>query len=106
MPPLLRAGGPWDDPGTLGSARKDTLRPRFGFNCSPVDLGSPCLKIVRCLGRKKVYFVMLFPGMFPLVFGFEFGCLGLGHQAFGMRCITKTNSRRCWNSHDSRIQFS
>ena len=41
VPVLWRPGGPWDDPGTLRSTRKDTLRSRLGFYRFLADLGVP-----------------------------------------------------------------
>ena len=32
VPPFWHPGGPWDDPGALGSTRKETLGSRLGFS--------------------------------------------------------------------------
>ena len=36
-----------------------------------------------------------------VIFGSEFGCLGLEKQAFGQGGIAKIDSRRNWMSHES-----
>ena len=42
----LASWGPWDDPGTLGSSRKATLRSRLGFYRFLADLADPFSQLV------------------------------------------------------------
>jgi hypothetical protein len=46
VPLLWRSGGPWDDPWTLRSTRKDTVRSRLGFYRFLIDLGHPFKDVV------------------------------------------------------------
>ena len=41
-----------------------------------------------------------------MIFGSEFGCLGLQKQAFGKGGIAKISFRRNWISYDSSVDFS
>ena len=45
VPLLYRPGGPWDDPGTFGSTRKDIVRSRLGFYRFLADSGDPFKEI-------------------------------------------------------------
>ena len=100
-------GRSWDDPGTLGSTRKDTLRPRLGFYRFLVDLGDPFREIFGYIWTEKHdLFESIFRLLFLMIFGSESGCLGLENQAFGKGGIAKINFRRSWITHDSRIHFS
>ena len=100
-------GRSWDDPGTLGSTKKDTVRSRLGFYRFLVDLGDPFMKIFWYIWTGKHDFsISLSRLLFLMIFGFESGCLGLENQAFGKGGIAKTSFCRNWISHDSRAHFS
>ena len=106
VPLLYRPGGPWDDPGTLGNTKKDTVRSRLGFYQFLVDLGDPFMKIFGYIWTgKHDFFISISRFLFPMIFGFESGCLGLENQAFGKGGIAKTSFCRNWISHDSRLRF-
>ena len=98
-------GRSWDDPGTLGSTRKDTVRSRLGFYRFLVDLGDPFREIFGYIWIEKhfSYFVRL---LFLTIFGSEPGCLGLENQAIRKGGIAKINFCRNWISHVSRVNFS
>ena len=77
-------GRSWDDPGTLGSTRKDTVRSRLGFYCFFADLGYPFTEIFRCIWTEKQnFFTSISRVLFLMIFGSESGWLGLENQAFG-----------------------
>ena len=100
-------GRSWDDPGTLGSTRKDTVRSRLGFYRFLNDLGDPFREIFGYIWTENMIFSYLFPGLlFLMILGSESGCLGLENQAFGKGGIAKINFCRNWISHDSRVNFS
>ena len=100
-------GRSWGDPGTLGGARKDTVRSRLGFCRFLVDLGDPFRKIFGYIWTgKHDFFISISRLLFLMIFGFESGCLGLENQAFGKGGIAKTSFCRNWISHDSRVNFS
>ena len=100
-------GRPWDDPGTLGSTRKDIVRSRLGFYRFLFDLGSPFKEICGYnWSEKHDLFISISRLFFLMVFAFESGCLGLENQAFCKGGIAKINFRSNWISHDSRIYFS
>ena len=50
---LWLPGGPWGDPGTSGSTKKDTLRSRLGFMLFFGDLGTPFWQLFGYIGPKK-----------------------------------------------------
>ena len=54
---LWRPGGPWDDPGTLGSRRKDALRSRLWFFWISLGFRDPILRVVWVPLDKKSVFV-------------------------------------------------
>ena len=92
VPLLWRPGGPWGDPGTLRSTRKDTVRPfgeLFGYPWTV----------------KHKFFISISRLLFLMFFGSESGCVGLENQEFGKGRIAKINFRRSWISHDSRVNF-
>ena len=83
-------GRSWDDPGTLGTTRQDTVRPRLGFYCFLVDLGGPFRKIFRNIWiEKHNFFISISRLLFLMIFGSESWCLGLENQAFGKGSIAK-----------------
>ena len=41
-----------------------------------------------------------------MIFGYEFGCLGLENKAFGIMGIANLDFRRNWISHGSWDQYS
>jgi hypothetical protein len=97
----------WDDPGTLGSTRKDIVRSRLGFYRFLVDLGEPFRKIFGYIySEKHNLFISICRLSFLMFLGSESGCLGLKKQAFGKGGITKSSFHRNWISLDSRIHFS
>ena len=99
-------GRSWDDPGPLGSTRKDTLRSRLGFYRFLVDLGDPFREIFGYIWTEKhVFFIFISRLLFLMIFGSESGCLGLENQAFGMGRIAKINFCRNWISYDFRVHF-
>ena len=57
-------GRSWDDPGTLGSTRKDTVRFGLGFYRFLIDLGSPFEEVFGYIWIEKLNFSKLFPGCF------------------------------------------
>ena len=57
-------GRSWDDPGTLGSTREDTVRSRLGFYLFFADLGYPFRKIFEYIWTENMIFSYLFPGCF------------------------------------------
>ena len=100
-------GRSWDDPGTLGSTRKDTVRSRLGFYRFFVDLGDPFREIFGYIWiEKHDFFISISRLLFLMIFGSESGCLGLENQAFGKGGIAKISFCRNWISHDSRVHFS
>ena len=107
LPSWGTLGRSWDDPGTLGSTRKDTVRSRLGFYRFLVDLGDPFREIFGYIWTEKHdFFISISRLLFLMIFGSESGCLGLENQAFGKGGIAKINFRRNWISHDSRVHFS
>ena len=96
VPPLYRPGGPWDDPGTSGDTRKDTVRSRLGFYRFSVDLGDPFGRLFLYLWSNKIIFISISRLLFLMFFGSESGCLGLENQVFGQGGIAKLNFRRNW----------
>ena len=46
-------GRSWEDPATLGGARKDTLRSRLGFYGFLVDFRGPILRVFWILSDQK-----------------------------------------------------
>ena len=107
VPLLYRPGGPWDDPGTLGSTRKDTVRSRLGFYRFLFDLGDPFAEIFGYIwSEKHDLFISISRLFFLMIFGSESGCLGLENQAFGKGGIAKTSFCRNWIFHDSSSNFS
>ena len=101
-------GRSWDDPGALGSTRKDTVRSRLGFYRFFVDLGDPFKEIFGYIWPEKHFFFISISRLLCLMifFGSESGCLGLENQAFGKGGIAKINFRANSISHDSRVHFS
>ena len=71
-----------------------------------MDSGTPFSELFGFLGPKNVYFVILDSNrLFLVIFGSEFGCLGLDNQAFGKGGIAKIDFERSWNSDDFMIDF-
>ena len=64
LPSWGTLGRSWDDPGTLGSTKKDTVRSRLGFYQFLVDLGDPFMKIFGYILTGKHDFFNLYPGCF------------------------------------------
>ena len=56
--------------------------------------------------QKRRFFISISRLLFLMIFGSDFGCLGLQKQAFGKGGIAKINFRRNWISYDSRVYFS
>jgi hypothetical protein len=99
-------GRSWDDPGTLGSTRKDTVRSRLGFYRFLVDLGNAFKQIFEYIWTEKHdLFESNSRLFFLMIFGSEYGCRGLENQAFGKGGIAKINFRINWISYDSRVHF-
>ena len=100
-------GRSWDDPGTLGTTRQDTVRSRLGFYRFLVDLGDPFKEIFfgSICTEKHCFFISISRLFFLMILGFESGCLGLENQAFGKGGIAKINFCRNWISHVSRANF-
>ena len=97
-------GRSWDDPGTLGSTKKDTVGSRLGFYRFLVDLGDPFMKICWYIWTGKHDFSISISRLFFLmIFGSESGCLGLENQAFGKGGIAQINFLINWISADSRF---
>ena len=72
---LWRPGGPWGDPETLGSTRKDTLRSRLWFSLFSNRFRDPILKVCWVpWANKCVFCVLVFRLFFLVVLGFESGC--------------------------------
>ena len=87
-------GRSWDDPGTLGSTRQDTVRSRLGFYRFLVDLGDPFREIFGYIWTEKHdLFISISRLLFLVIFGSESVCLGLGNQAFGKGGIAKIDFR-------------
>ena len=91
-------GRSWGDLGTL-----EAVRSRLGYYRFFVDLDDPFCKLFGCFWTKKRNF---FPMYFQMIFGSEFGCLGLQKQAFGMEGIAQIHFRRNWISYDFTVDFS
>ena len=65
LPSWGTLGRSWDDPGTLGSTKKDTVRSRLGFYRFFVDLGDPFREIFGYIWTEKhdfchIYFQVAF----------------------------------------------
>ena len=106
VPLLSRPGGPWDDPGTLGNTKKNTVRSRLDFINFFVDLGDPFIKIFGYIWTEKHdFFISISRLLFLMILGSESRCLGLENQAFGKGGIAKINFCRTWISHDSMVHF-
>ena len=59
-----------DDPGTLGSSRKDTVRSRLGFYRVLIDLGDPFREIFGYMRTEKHDFFHIY---FRVAFSDDFG---------------------------------
>ena len=71
-----------------------------------VDLGDPFKEIFRYMWTEKHgFFISISRLLFLMIFGSEFGCLGLETQAFGKGGIAKISFCRNWIYHDSRDNF-
>ena len=66
----------------------------------------PIWKVFWMPWTKKCVVMLISRLIFHIIIGFEFECLGLENQAFGMRSIATINFRRSWISHSSRVHFS
>ena len=100
-------GRSWDDPGTLGTTRQDTVRSRLGFYRFSVDLGDPLREIFGYIWTEKHdFFTFISKLLFLMILGSEPGCLESENQAFGKESIAKINFCRNWISHVSRVIFS
>ena len=107
LPSCGTLGRSWDDPGTLGSTRKDNVRSRLGFYRFLVDLGDQFREIfVSIWIEKHDFFIFISRLLFLMILGSESGCLGSENQAFGKEGIAKINFCRNWISHVSRVNFS
>ena len=87
-------GRSWNDLGTLGSTRKDTVRSRLGFYrfLVVVDLGDPFREISGYIWTEKhAFFISISRLFFLMIFRFESGCMGLKNQAFCKGSITEIN---------------
>ena len=70
VPLLWRPGRPWDDPGTLGSTRKDIVRSRLGFYRFLIDLGDPFKEFVAYMWTEKAdFFTSISRLFFLMIFG-------------------------------------
>ena len=99
-------GRSWDDPGTLGSTRKDTVRSRLGFYRFLIDLGDLFKQVFGFIWTERAEVFNSISRLFFLMnFGSESGCLGLEQHAFGKGRIANNNFCRNWISHDSRVNF-
>ena len=100
-------GRSWDDPGTFGSTRKDTVRSRLGFCRFFVDLGDPFREIFGYIWTEKHgFFISISRLSFLIIFWSESGCPGLENHAFGKGGIAKFNFCTNWISYDTRFNFS
>ena len=100
-------GRSWDDPGTLGITRQDTVRSRLGFYRFLVDLGYPFREIFGYIWTEKhAFFTFISRLLFLMILGSESGCLEMENQAFGKEDIAKINFCRNWISHVSTVNFS
>jgi len=101
-------GRSWDDPVTLGSAKKDVVRSRLGFYRFLVDLVvEPFRKIFGYIwSEKRICFASISRLSFLMFLGPESGCLGLEKHAFGKGGIAKSSFHRNWISLDSSVHFS
>ena len=72
-------GRSWDDPGTLGSTRKDVVRSRLGFYRFLIDdLVEPFRKNFGYnWSEKHIFFASISRLSFLMFLGLESGCLGL-----------------------------
>ena len=61
-------GRSWDDPGTLGSTRKDTARSRLGFYRFLVDLGDHLERLGYIWTEKHDFFESIFRLLFLMIF--------------------------------------
>ena len=96
----------WDDLGTLGTTRQDTVRSRLGFYWFLVDLGDPFREVFGNIWTEKHnFFTFVSRLLFLMIWGSESGCLGSENQAFGKEGIAKINFCRNWISNDSRVNF-
>ena len=62
LPSWETLGRSWDDPGTLGSTRKDIVRSRLGFCRFFVVSGDSFREIFGTFGLKNCFLIYLFPG--------------------------------------------
>ena len=87
MPLPWRPGGPWDDPGTVGSTRKDTWRSRLGFLLIFDGLRDRILRAFWVLWTKRSVFVY---ACLQVSFSVGFGGLnmsGLGINFHDFCCL-------------------
>ena len=70
LPSWGTLGRSWDDSGTLGSTRKDTVRSRLGLYRFLIDLGDPFREIVGYIWTEKHG---LFHVYFQVAFSDDFG---------------------------------
>ena len=67
----------------------------------------PILRAFRVPWTKQCVFChACFQASFLMIVGSEFGCLGFGNHAFGIRGIAKKHFHISWSSHDFRVHFS
>ncbi len=98
--------GPWDDPGTPGSTRKETLGSRLRFLLILGRFATPLWKLVGHLGQKQVsLFMFVSRSIFLQIFESESGRLGLPKQVFGVRRVATNIFRRSRNSNEFRVDF-
>ena len=100
-------GRSWDDPGTLGITRQDTVRSRLGFYRFLVDFGDPFRESFGYIWiEKNDFFTFISRLLFLMILGSESGCLGSENQAFGKKGIAQINFCKNWISRVSRVIFS
>ena len=106
MPPFWRPGGLWDDPGTLGSTSKDSVKSRHGFYQFFADVWDPFREFFLGGTEKHTFFICISRLPFLMTFVSESRCLGVvENQEFGKGSIAKNNFRRNWICQNSRVIF-
>ena len=89
---LWRPGGPWDDPGTFGSTRKDTL-------IFLLIQGRHFYSLLGTLDQKSVFLLPVSSLLFLVIFGSESGCQGFTKTSIWQR-------RYCKNQLSQKLDFS
>ena len=81
----------WDDPGALGSTRKDTLKSRLRFYRSFADLENPFWEFFGFLRTKRnSSFIVVSSSLFLMIFRSESGGLGLESRHLATEVLQKS----------------